>query len=1284
MAALPGPLSGVVTNNANIGLRVTTSGDLLLTQNVNAGTADVGLEAAGQVQQSGGIVSGGALQVSAAGPVTLAGANVLGVLAGQVTGAGNGLSLRDQATGLTVGTVGPLVEQGTGTPPTNQMLSVGALSGVVTTNGNILLETTGSGNLALDQTVNAGTGVVGLGSAGTLTQAPPIIASSLAIVSADRVSLGAFVGPAEHGDANRVGTLAGEVRNAGQSFAFRNDQTSLTIGTVALDVFDAPFLDPVSPTAPPLTSLSGVVTNNANIGLRVTTSGDLLLTQNVTAGNSALGFESAGQVLQTGGVVTGSALEVSAVGAVSLSEANAVGVLAGQATGAGNSLLYRNDNLGLTVDTVATLLEQGTGTPPNNQMLSVGALSGVTSNGGNILLETTTAGNLVLSQTVNAGIGSVALGSAGTLTQAPPIIASALAIVSADRVSLGAFGGPSDPNQVGILAGRVLNPGESFVFRNDAASLTIGTVDVSDSFGARLAALPGPLSGVVTNNANIGLRVTTSGNLLLTQNVAAGTAGVGLESAGQIQQTGGVVTGSTLEVSAVGAVSLPDANVVPVLAGQTTGAGNGLLYRNDNLGLTVDTVATLLEQGTGTPPNNQMLSVGALAGVTSNGGNILLETTTAGNLVLSQTVNAAAGSVALGSAGTITQAPAGVLSGSGLEVLAANSVALGSANTVSTVSGAVVNAGQTFLLRDDNRSLTVGTIDVVDGFGTRMVDQRVVPQTVPPTLLAGALSGVTSNGGNILLETTTAGNLVLSQTVNAGIGSVALGSAGTLTQAPPIIASALAIASADRVSLGAFVGPTEQGDANRVGTLAGKVVNAGQSFVFRNDAASLTIGTVDVSDSFGNRLAALPGPLSGVVTNNANIGLRVTTSGDLLLTQNVNAGTAGVGLEAAGQMQQSGGIVSGGALQVSAAGPVTLAGANVLGVLAGQVTGAGNGLSLRDQATGLTVGTVGPLVEQGTGTPPTNQMLSVGALSGVVTNNGNILLETTGSGNLALDQTVNAGTGVVGLGSAGTLTQAPPIIASSLAVVSADRVSLGAFVGPTEHGDANRVGTLAGEVRNAGQSFVFRNDQTSLTIGTVALDVFDAPFLDPVSPSAPPLTSLSGVVTNNANIGLRVTTSGDLLLTQNVTAGSGALGFELAGQVLQTGRGGDGERLGGVGGRRGVPVRGQCGGRAGGAGDRSRQQPALPKRQSGLDRRHGRDPAGAGHRDAAEQPDAERGRSIGGDEQRRQHPAGDDDGGQSGAEPDGECGYGFGGAGLGRDVDAGAADHRFGLGDRVG
>src|SRR5207245_8041748 len=108
-------------------------------------------------------------------------------------------------------------------------------------------------------------------------------------------------------------------------------------------------------------------------------------------------------------------------------------------------------------------------------------------------------------------------------------------------------------------------------------------------FGMRLfnpqsaTVLTGALSGVVTNNANIGLRVTSSGDLLLKQNVAAGTAGVGLEAAGQIQQTGGGVRGGTLEISAVGAVSLPDTNAVPVLAGQATGTGKSFLLSNDVL-----------------------------------------------------------------------------------------------------------------------------------------------------------------------------------------------------------------------------------------------------------------------------------------------------------------------------------------------------------------------------------------------------------------------------------------------------------------------------------------------------------------------------------------------------------------------------------------------------------------------------------------------------------------------------------------------------------------------------
>ncbi len=720
-----------------------------------------------------------ALGIIAGGSVALGQANKVGTLAGFVDGsAANSFLYRNDSAPLTIGavprsTIGVAFDPTTGVPSSGLMTGAATnpLAGVTTAGGNILLETTTSGSLALADPMNAGAGAVGLASAGTITQDPaPIIASSLGILSADRVSLGAFGGAA---DLNKVGTLAAEVLNPGQSFVFRNDAASLTIGTADItDGFGARLLNPL--TGALLTGpLSGVVTSNANIGLRVTTSGDLTLAAGVAAGTAGIGLELAGRVLQTAGTVTGGTLEVSAVGAVSLPDANAVPVLAGQATGAGSSFLFRDDSLGLTISTTPTLLESGTGTPPSAQMLSVAGLSGVTTAGGNILLETTTAGSLALADPIDAGAGAVGLASAGTITQDPaPIIASSLGILSADRVSLGAFGGAADLNKVGTLAAEVLNPGQSFVFRNDAASLTIGTADITDGFGARLlnpltgALLTGPLSGVVTSNANIGLRVTTSGDLTLAAGVAAGTAGIGLELAGRVLQTAGTVTGGTLEVSAVGAVSLPDANAVPVLAGQATGAGSSFLFRDDSLGLTISTTPTLLESGAGTPPSAQMLSVAGLSGVTTAGGNIALETTTAGDLALSQNVDANGGLAALISAGNAFETGGAIVAASGLIVDAAGNVSfgisetggtaiLGSVNDVGTLAG---SAGGMFGFLN-GPALTIGTVpagvDVAGqsgiaasaGTGGDILVQTVDPAA--PLTLAGNLTA----GGRAILDT---------------------------------------------------------------------------------------------------------------------------------------------------------------------------------------------------------------------------------------------------------------------------------------------------------------------------------------------------------------------------------------------------------------------------------------------------------------------------------------------------------------------------------------------------
>jgi filamentous hemagglutinin family protein len=799
LGLLPADLASITAGGLQVGYRGIT-GAPLLTGNISIPTplvidtakiASLLLATGGEVAEAPRATitatTGGplALGIIAGGPVALDQANAVGTVAGFVDGsATDSFLFRDDSAALTIGavprmTIGVAFDPTTGVPSSATMTGAATnpLAGVTTAGGNILLETTTAGSLALADPVDAGTGAVGLASAGTVTQDPaPIIASSLGILSADRVSLGAFGGVS---DLNKVGVLAGEVLNPGQSFVFRNDAASLTIGTADItDRFGTRLRNPL--TGALLTgALSGVVTDDANIGLRVTTSGDLTLAASVAAGAAGIGLESAGAVSQTAGAVSGSTLEVSAVGAVSLPDANAVPVLAGQATGAGSSFLFRDDGLGLTIGTTPTLVETGTGTPPSAQMLSVSGLAGVTAAGGNILLETTTSGSLALADPVDAGAGAVGLASAGTVTQDPaPIIASSLGILSADRVSLGAFGGAADLNKVGVLAGEVLNPGQSFVFRNDAASLTIGTADITDRFGTRLrnpltgALLTGALSGVATNNANIGLRVTTSGDLTLAASVAAGTAGIGLESAGAVSQTVGAVSGGTLEVSAVGAVSLPDANAVPVLAGQATGAGSSFLFRDDSLALTVGTAPTLVETGTGTPPSAQMLSVAALSGVTTAGGNIALQTTTAGDLTLSQDVDANGGIAALISAGSAFETGGAIVAASGLIVDAAGDVAFGIAETGGTATLGSVNDVGTL----------AGSAGGVFGF---LNGPALTIGTVPAGADVAGQSGIAASaasGGDILVQTTDpAAPLSLAGNLTAG-GRTILDTAGAFAQ----------------------------------------------------------------------------------------------------------------------------------------------------------------------------------------------------------------------------------------------------------------------------------------------------------------------------------------------------------------------------------------------------------------------------------------------------------------------------------------------------------------------
>jgi hypothetical protein len=276
---------------------------------------------------------------------------------------------------------------------------------------------------------------------------------------------------------------------------------------------------------------------------------------------------------------------------------------------------------------------------------------------------------------------------------------------------------------------------------------------------------------VTTNNANIGLRVTTLGDLVLMANVDAGTADVGLESAGAISQTAGTVTAAALEISAVGPVSLPDANAVSVLATQVTGAGNSFLFRDDGLSLTVGTVAGLLESGTGIPAGDRMLSVGNLSGVTTAGGNIEIGTTTSGDLTVAQNIDANGGSAALVSAGNAVEA-GGNVTASNLILDAVGNVFFGITETGGTVTLGVPNDVGTL----------AGSAGGIFGF---LNGPALTIGTVPAILGVGAQSGIAASPaatGDVLIETSETGQpLTLAADITAG-GRALLDTAGGFAQ----------------------------------------------------------------------------------------------------------------------------------------------------------------------------------------------------------------------------------------------------------------------------------------------------------------------------------------------------------------------------------------------------------------------------------------------------------------------------------------------------------------------
>ncbi len=325
--------------------------------------------------------------------------------------------------------------------------------------------------------------------------------------------------------------------------------------------------------------------------------------------------------------------------------------------------------------------------------------------------------------------------------------------------------------------------------------------------------------------------------------------------------SGVAITANALAVNAVDSVDLPQTNMVGTLAANVTGLGSSFDLVNGQT-LTVDTVNNLL------------------SGITTNNGNVVLQTVVTGDIVLNQPINTVAGAsvltgafaqIGLSSAGGISEGFGGGLVAPAVTVSAANAIDLPGVNLILSFAGQVTGAGQA-LGPFSSADLSIDSIQVSAG-------------SVPLPIV----TGVTTNGGGLALGA--GGALTLNQQVNSNGGVSSLGASPGLVQlisfggdvrqaaAGTIVAGQLyANSLSGNVILTAANHIGANDDGSGIAANAGLVAGfAAGNFEFVNHNAGITIDTLSCG-------------CLGIFTYGGNIDLATTGAGAITVNAPLNSG----------------------------------------------------------------------------------------------------------------------------------------------------------------------------------------------------------------------------------------------------------------------------------------------------------------------------------------------------------------------------------------------------------
>jgi len=623
------------------------------------------------------------------------------------------------------------------------------------------------------------------------------------------------------------------------------------------------------------------------------------------------------------------------------------------------------------------------------------------------------------------------------------------------------------------------------VLNNTAAPLTLTGIDNRAADGRVAVTNVGAIAtaGVISAAAagHVSLQAI-NGSLTLRQAVTAGGTGtlaLKTTGAGQAisQDANGVVTAGTLSLSTVDADATLNlaANKVTRLQGVELGRG-ALAFRADAAVLTAAGIAAQggldITNATGDITTASDLSVGA--------GNLTLDATAAGKTVKLGGAVSASNDLNL-------RADAALDTGAGLVRATNGKATLTSLSAGVSVGGGGLSAGTTVAL-------------IAGGAGS------AITQSAGGVITADTLTLSTQNGP---------ANLDASASALARLGPVALGrgALSLLNAGPLAVTGPVAATGGIKLDTGgalALNGPLDAGTgAVALSTRGGAGSTITQSAAGRITTDSLSLKTVDA----GVALDAVANAVSGLGPTALGAGaLRLTSAGGLTVTGAV-AATGGVTLDTGGALALNNTVGAGtGTVALRTSGG---AGSTIAQSAQGRITTANLSLATTDANVSLdtAANAVAQLATTALGTGAL-KLRNAGGLTvaGAVAAAGGVGLSAGGP--LVLNNTVNAGTGLVTLATQGA---GHGITQSAAGVVSADTLTLA-----TEGGDAT-LNTATNALRQLGAT----------ALGSGRLNLLDAGGLTVAGP----------VVAGGVVLG----TGGGLKVDGLVNAGTGTVALTATG-----------------------------------------------------------------------------------------------------------------------------------------